>query len=262
MDGDPEITNAFEIADDGMQGILGYHLYVAAAVKSASFDGKFSKLPKGAIRITWNFYRRYSPTELIENMEEIFDLVQARTSLIVLVSTFEAAIRSFVALLNNKKRDDSIFKDMDPDCNYKPLLRTVFQFVHSKKESLFGEGTDEQTKKGRQRVPDLCLDIDDARRLRNLFMHNRGIFNDKYKTDALTIPSKTPGEYSRVLEFKENTPVLLSPESYVAYSCSHIELLHYLHDLLQRQYFGLAGGGYYYRGLGKVIEWRRLLIGI
>lgn len=261
MDGDPEIKKIFEIADDGMQGLLGYHLYVAAAVKSASFDDKFSKLPKGAIPITWSFYRRYSPTELIENMEEIFDSVQTRTSLIILVATFEAALRFFATVLN-KKRDDSIFKGMNLEfCGYGSLLDKVFAFVYSNKESLFGEGKDEQTKKGRQRIPDLCLDVDDARRLRNLFLHDHGIFKEKYK-DALTIPGKKSREYSRFLEFKENMPALLPHESYVAYSCSHIELLHYFHDLIQRKYFGLTSGGYYYKGLGKIIEWRRLLIGI
>ena len=267
MDGDPKIKSAFELADDAMQGLLGYHLYVAASAKTASFGDKFSRLPKDAIPHTWSWNRFYSAKELIENMEKLFDFIHARFSLVMLVAIFEVAIRDFAARFNEESEEKyDLFKGVNPKKpGYKTLLKRAINFAILNKESHFDGAQDEENKRKIQRVLDLCLDVDDARRLRNQFIHHHGLFDESYEKSAIEINGKIrrhPHYLKLRKNPKEKVPVLLTPEEYIAYSRSHIELLHYLHDLIQRKYFGLTGSGYYYKGEGKLIEWRRVLIGV
>lgn len=264
MDRDSEILCAFELADDAMQGVFGYHLYVNASVQSASFKEKISKItkyavsrpPNWAIPITHSWVRYFSPNDLVETMEKIFDSYHARSSLMTLPRIFEVALRSFVDRLKETGHGQKLGGNPR---YYKTLLIWAFDFSNLEKESLYGGGEKEMI----NRVPNLCCDVDDARRLRNLFMHNNGLFDMHYKDDAITIPDRQPKMHPKFSDFlkdpTQKVPVLLTYEEYVKYSCSHIELLHDLHDLIQRKYFGLTGGGYYYKQEQKIIEWHRVL---
>jgi len=179
--------------------------------------------------------------------------------------------------------------------NYGALLEWAFDFVIPRKEYLYDGPKDEERIKIIERVPELCLDVDHARRLRNVFMHNRGLFDKRYGTDAMEVPGRQPKMRQEFLreflpackqkiptyfshkEFTEymkkflkgpeqDVPVLLTSEEYIEYSLSHIGLLHVLHDLIQRKYFGLTDSGYYYplerpRLEPKRAEWDRIFTG-
>jgi hypothetical protein len=148
-------------------------------------------------------------------------------------------------------------------------LAWAFDFADSNKEILYDGARNVASKPMMDRLPDVCLDVDDARRLRNLFVHNRGLFNKTYEDGALKINRRTK-LHPLYLKYRENpqkhVAVLLTPEEYISYSRSHIELLHDLHDLIQRKYFGLTGAGYYYpselpRLKPKRDEWDRIYRG-
>lgn len=247
-----------------MQGLLGYYFYVIASVKTASFIDKLSRLPKDSIPLTHSWNRHYSPEDLVKTMDEIFDSYQARITLMALVSIFEVALRSFVNRLEKTEKIRKFDNNNEKYKNkkYKNLLKWAFDFANLEKESLYNGGEEEMI----NRVPNLCCDVDDARRLRNLFIHNHGLFNMRYRDDAIEIPNRQPKMHSEFSNFlknpKQKMPVLLKPEEYIAYSRSHIELLHYLNDLIQRKYFGLTGSGYYYKEERKMIEWHRVLTGV
>ena len=66
---------------------------------------------------------------------------------------------------------------------YKAKLEWAFDVVsHSK----FGD------EPMRKRIPQICLDVDHARRLRNLWMHNSGLYNNRYKNDGITVNGNAP----------------------------------------------------------------------
>jgi len=114
------------------------------------------------------------------------------------------------------------------------------------------------------RIPELCLQVDHARRIRNLWMHNNGLLNERYESDCIYVPGKTAiliSAYDNYKRKKSKIPIVLTPESFIHICCSHIELLHQLHYNIQKQYFGQQRA-YSYRASKKKIEWHRLLIGM
>lgn len=257
---DIKIRDEFEFADYLMKEVLGYFMYVNASVQSAPSEDKISRLPEKVLPFThvWNI--TYSREILVKQMDEKFQFYHTRSSLLTLVGIFEVTLQSFVERLESKK-----YIKFGKPKKYYPLLKWVFDFVIPNKESLYG-GAD---KKAIIILPDLCLDVDDARRLRNLFMHHHGVFHESYEKYAIPINGKIKlhPQYSK---FRENTqqevPVLLTNDEYVSYSRSHIELLHNLHDLIQRKYFNLTDSGYYYpyeqsRLEPKIAEWDRIFTG-
>jgi hypothetical protein len=91
------------------------------------------------------------------------------------------------------------------------------------------------------RLPDLCLQVDHARRIRNLFVHNNGLINEKYNSDCIPIPGKSSIIDDSYLEYKKSRkkiPIALNPNGFISICCSHIEFLHQLHYNIQKQYFG------------------------
>lgn len=270
---DIKIRDEFEFADYMMQILLGYHLYANASYENFErlpLVEKISRLPL-VIPLTWSWYRQYSREILVETVEKIFDFYHTRSSLIALVGMFEVTLRSFVERLENKGKIDKL-----KGKTYGARLRWAFGFVVPEKESLYDGPRDEERIKMIERMPDICLNVDEARRLRNVFMHNRGFFDKKYGTDAVKVPGRQPKmrqEFLReflpackqkilahfsheeftdymkqfLIEPEQDVPVLLKPEEHVEYSRSHIEFLHDLHDLVQRTCFDLKGSGYSYR---------------
>ncbi|TES83845.1 MAG: hypothetical protein E3J91_01450 [Hadesarchaea archaeon] len=262
---DIKILDEFEFADYLMKDVLGYFQYVNASVQSASPEDKISRLPEKVLPFTRGWVITYSPKILVKQMDEKFQFYHTRSSLIVLVAIFEVALRSFAAHLNENEHD-SIFKGINPELGgYKTLLERAFDFVIPNKESIYSGGYKEAI----NRLPEVCLDVDEARRLRNLFMHHRGLFHESYEKQAIPINGNIK-LHPQYLKFRKNpeqkVPVLLTHEEYISYSCSHNELLHELHDLIQRKYFGLTDSGYYYpreqpRLKPKIAELDRIFTG-
>jgi hypothetical protein len=261
------ILDEFEFADYLMKDVLGYFQYVNVSVQSASPEDKISRLPDNVLPFTRGWVITYSPEILVKQMDEKFQFYHTRSSLIALVGIFEDTLWSFVKRLEDEEKIDKFGKENKKYKNkkYSTLLEWVFDFVIPNKESLYSGGYKEAI----NRLPEVCLDVDEARRLRNLLMHHRGLFHESYKDQAIPIDGKI-NIHPQYLKFRENpvqkVPVLLTAEEYIRYSRSHIELLHELHDLIQRKYFGLTDSGYYYpreqpRLNPKIAEWDRIFTG-
>lgn len=246
---DVKIKTAFEIADDGMQGVIGYFYYVVACQKLAKQNEIIKELPNSAIQITYEWRRYYDPQELCQVMQDVFLPYHARIALISLISIFEGALKNFIARLVETHKN---FKQ--PRNNYKARLEWAFGIVQ---QSTYGTNT------MKNRIPNLCLDIDHARRIRNLWMHNNGLFDEDYGK-GIPINGRKPiidPEYNEFLKNKNNPiPFILNPDAFERFSLSHIELLHHLHDTIQRKYFGQKKS-YGYKAAAKRIEWQRLLVG-
>jgi hypothetical protein len=96
-------------------------------------------------------------------------------------------------------------------------------------------------------------------------MHNNGIFNSEYATEGIPVSGHQPIIDRLYVEEvqkrrRKAVPVVLSSEGFLEFAKSHIELLHHLHDTIQRIHFAQKRP-YGYQQLKKGIEWHRLLIG-
>jgi len=261
MPRDKEIKRAFEIADDGMQGIIGYFHYVKACKNVAEKSKIIEKLPYTinentnkyipAIQITHDWIRFYSPIELYNVMQDVFLYYHARVALISLISNFEGSLKNFIDILVKKNKIQKPKKD-----NYKTRLKWAFNIAN---QSTYGNNNMQK------RIPDLCLNVDHARRIRNLWMHDNGLFNERYGQDIINIDGKEsqidPKYYHFLNDPKMPIPFILKPDVFDGFALSHIEILHHINDTIQRKYFGQQRS-YSYKALRKKIEWQRLLIGI
>jgi hypothetical protein len=250
---DPEIQKIFEITDDSLQGLLGYFYYVINAIGWAPVFGIFNTLPKDQIPLTHEWDRNYDRQELILEMNKSFVAYQTRTTIVAMVNVFEVATKKFLKRLNDTSHPQQNIRDSGKF--YKQRLDWVFKKVE---RSSFGN-VNMQT-----RIPQLCLDVDHARRLRNISVHNNGLFDDRYESDAIQVgdsPGLTHPDFQKY-SANRSIPVtpILQPSDYIQMSKSHIELLHFLHHEIQSQDFGETTP-YNYREQLKRIEWHRLLFG-
>jgi len=247
MPRDKIIKRTFEIADDGMQGVIGYFFYGLACKKVAPDDQLVVTLPKEAIPITHDWVRFYKPTLLIQEMNELFEPYHSRICLISIISMFEGALSSFIDRLVLAGKITKPKKS-----NYKARLEWAFGLALQSRHI------------NPKRIPDLCLDVDHARRIRNLWMHNNGLLDDGYD-DCIPIPNHSPIINPLFVEYKKDKrkkiPVILAPTAFLKIGLSHIELLHQVHHFIQKTYFNQRRS-YSYISTKKRIEWRRLLIGI
>ncbi|NIN01083.1 MAG: hypothetical protein GTO24_24235 [candidate division Zixibacteria bacterium] len=247
-----DIQRIFEIADDSLQGLLGYYLYTTSATECAQQNCILSKLPEDRIPITHAWDRFYQPNELIAIMENVFVSYQTRVCLAAMVNIFEVSSRSFANCLEQAGHPQTI---PDNPKHYKNRLKWIFQKVAV---------STIPDQKIQARITDLCLDVDHGRRLRNISVHNNGLFDNRYGNDCIQIAGHNPlihPDYQHYIEDKnEPVPMILSPLDYLQLSKSHIELLHVLHYEIQRQDFG-DPTGYSYRDEKKAIEWHRILLG-
>lgn len=262
MPRDQVIKRAFEIADDGMQGAVGYFHYVQAACRVANPSIVADYLPRrivdkaGALEIQpvmqmfheWN--RFYDPNDLIKTMGTVFTPYHVRTCTLGIVSIFEA----FLSQCN----DRLVAKGHTPPVayGYKSLLRWAFPLVLA---STYG------TQDMLARRPELCLHIDHARRVRNLWMHSGGNFNRRYKTDAIKVPKAKPivvPEYSQFGKApRKKVPFPVDVPFFEMASRSHIEALHHIHDRIQVTFFGQKRA-YGYKTARKRLKWDRVMFGV
>ncbi len=251
MPRDNVVKTAFEVADDGMQGVLGYFFYVMAAKKAASDTEITRHLPNKSIQITYDWERIYSPSNLLQEMNKYFEPYHARISLISTIGMFEGAVTNFYRRLISTNK---IIK-VKNDNYYKTKLKWSFEL------------TSQSTYATVKRIPELCLNVDHARRIRNLWMHNNGLFDPLYEKDCIPVPGHTSIidplylEYKKARGKKRNHPVIINQNTFLVLTYSHIELLHHLHHVIQKTYFGQKRD-YSYKTLKKEIEWHRLLIGL
>ena len=254
MPRDKEIRISFEIADDGIQGVLGYFFYVIACRNSASAEKILSNLPENSILITHEWFRYYNKQHLVETMKSCFEPYHARVCLVSVIGIFEGAIKKFIERLSEERIISNNAKRQLQ--HYKKKLEWSFDIVSG---STYG------TETMQARIPDLCLQVDHARRIRNLWMHNNGLLNRRYAEDSISVnghPAIVDDSYQKYNRSrKKKIPVVLKPEGFIYMCLSHIEFLHQLHYCIQKQYFGQKRS-YSYKASRKHIEWHRLLVGI
>lgn len=253
MKRDSDIKEVFEIADDSLQGVLGYHFYVIAMQKSVDGAEKIMKyLPDEVIPHTFNWVRNYQKQDLIDTMKRIFELYQSRISLIAMVSVFEVVLENFVYHLNKKGRVQTLDDKKLKNENYKTYLKWAYSICD------FGDH------EAISRLPKTFGKIDNARRLRNLIVHNQGLFKRDYKDDAISyrnIELELRPDYE---QFKNNQqcpiPLQLTTEDIINFSRAHVEVLHVLHNSIQKKFFGCPEP-YGYLQEEKGIEWDKVLWG-
>ena len=256
-----EIQRIFEIADDSLQGFLGYYFYVMALYKSGHHPNNVEpNLPNMSQKVgieafphTFSWIRYYRKMDLISTfMPPYFEFYQSRISLTAIVSVFDDALDKFVIKLKNlgfSPRFDG--KEFDPKKNsWKYKKRIEWAFSESKECTI---GDVEAIK----RLPKTFGIIDEARLLRNLLMHNHGIFNKNYEKDAIKSKDfervEHPG-YTRFRDSGKDVTVIINYADIINFSLAHIETLHILHNQIQKKYFHYLRP-YDYREENKIIRW-------
>ena len=103
MNRDTEIQRIFEIADDSLQGVLGYHLYVTAMQTEASVEKIWKHLPDESIPHTFSWIRFYRKQDLTNAFRPpVFQFFQSRVSLLAMTTVFEVALENFIRCLKCK----------------------------------------------------------------------------------------------------------------------------------------------------------------
>ena len=102
MPRDQVLKRTFEIADDGMQGAVGYFYYVNACQHLAKEERIIDYLPKvpvpknGSIEVRFSmqmfhqWLRNYDPWNLVQVMNSVFMNYHIRTCLLGIISIFDA----------------------------------------------------------------------------------------------------------------------------------------------------------------------------
>lgn len=232
-----------------MQGVLGYFHYMTSCMRVADKNRVIDFLPKDKYQMTNDWERYYKPIDLYNAMEKHFPYCHARICLVSIISIFESVISDFIDRLNETGHESKKFG------SYKSRLKWVFNITN---ESTYGSS------QMIERIPENCLVIDHARRIRNLWLHNNGLLDDNYGEDGIEVRGREPivdKEYKRYKEGKKPFAINLKPGGFEYFTFPHIEMLHHLNDTIQRKYFG-QDKPYSYEAEKKTIKWRRLLIGI
>ena len=243
---DTTIESIFTTADDAMQGLWGLHVFTKAALDVADRHELIGKLPQSMFMLTHEWPRVYDPSDLIRQMDDAgVEFLHSRASLVSLVAVFEAAARRFNERLAQLGKSAT-------QSGYKNLLKWVFSTVRSSSSGSEGMIT---------RLPETCGDVDNARRLRNCIVHSNGKYDPMYLSDVIQDQCvKVQFEKDHQTSVRETSPIFLTSERFEHYSRSHIELLHILHNTIQKEYFDHVPG-YNYAEEGKKIEWHRILSG-
>ena len=259
MKRDLDIQKVFETADDSLQGVLGYHLYVIALQKSADIEGILEYLPDQRIPITFSWDRFYSKQDLTNAFKSpFFELYQSRISLVAVTNVFEVALKNFIFNLDQKGYNQSLNgKELtERTLSYKKCIKWAYD-----KSTKCDIGDKEAIK----RLPKTFGMIDDARRLRNLIVHNHGLFNQIYEKDAISTDGIEKYLHSHYQQFFQKNPqrlvpVIITTNDIVGFCRAHIEVIHVLHNSVQKGYFEFPKA-YSYRRQRKGIEWKKVLWG-
>jgi len=247
-----EIQKIFEIADDSLQGVLGYHLYVSGMQNSVDVGKVWKYLPSKVIPHTFSWVRYYHKKDLTDTLAKIFEWYQSRISLIAMENVFEAALSDFIHNLEQEGHPQTL--DGNPK-SYRTHIKWAYS--QSKKCNVGDE-------KAIERLPTTFGKIDNARRLRNLIVHNHGLFTKRYEEDAIKRDEIKIELHPDYAEFEKNPevpfPIKITTDKIVDFSKSHIEVLHVLHNGIQKNFFDFPEP-YDYRKARKRIEWDKVLWG-
>lgn len=189
-------------------------------------------------------------TDFVRHMQDSFEFMHCRSSLLSMVAAFEIALQRFKERLWDLNRLGSKGPTY-VSAEYKPLLNWAFQQMKNT-----NAGSDEM----RKRLPEVCGDVDNARRLRNLSLHNNNKYAQTYIDDVIdgwVKPQFLPRSQQDV---KNREPIFLTNADFTRLSCSHIECIHMLHNTIQRKSFGVKED-YDYAKEGKTTEWYRMVSG-
>jgi len=256
MDRNQDIQKVFEIGDDSLQCVLGYHFYFNALQKSTNLKKLMEHLPDNVIPHTFSWNRYYQKGDLSNTLKTIFECYQSRISLISMASVFEVTLRNFIQYLN-KNGHQQTFNDkkLKGKENYKDNIKWAY---------LGTLNCDIGDEKAIKRLPITFGKIDNVRRLRNLIVHNHGLFKESYQNDVIkfkNIVIELHPDYFIFQTKPQNLfPIKITTENIVDFSKAHIEVLHVLHNNIQKKYFNVIKP-YDYGKESKYIEWNRLLWG-
>lgn len=249
---DSQILAIFLAADDALQGILWLHFYTVA-IHNQVMSGAVVTDDKLRIqlKVTHEWAREVSLKEFVSQMVNSFEFVHCRATLLSVIPNFDIALRRMKKRLSNLgKLGPTAPNYNEPDS--KSLLRWAFQLV---------QNTDSGSTGMRGRLPSTCGDIDNARRLRNLSLHNNHKYNERYITDTITDAGVEP-QYlgNHVVGVEKAEPFFLTDKDVERLACSHIEFLHMLHNTIQKKFFGCKED-YNYAKEGKQAELDRMVSG-
>jgi len=251
MSRDLAIQRTFETADDSLHGIIGYHLYTIAMQKAVDEQDILRYLPEKSFQTTFSWIRYYNKEQLTKAFEPpCLELYQCKIQLVALTSIFEALLSDFIKFLQTKGFIKTSIRD-----SYKSFIEWAYS--QSLKANI-GE------KAALERLPISFGIIDNARRLRNLFTHNNGLFNKRYEKDAMRKNGIVVDVHPFYKEYEKNprkkVPVVMDWRYFNKFILAHIEALHILHNQIQSEFFGVSEG-YSYVEEGKPIDFRRVLWG-
>ncbi len=251
MGRDEDIQRVFEIADDSLQGVLGHYIYVITLQMAADKQKILMKLPERRIPMTFSWDRFYRKEDLLKAFKlPEFQIYQARLSLTMMVNLFEVSLRSFIRNLDEKGYRQHLKNSH---------LKTCIKWANEQLSQC-----DIGDQKAIERLPQTWGIIDNARRLRNLIVHNQGIFDKSYEKDAIKTTGITIDLHPHFQIYKTNpkeiVPIVFDTNYFFRFVRAHIEVLHLLHNFMQKKYFGYDDA-YDYRREHKGIEWNRALWG-
>jgi hypothetical protein len=190
-----------------------------------------------------NGERYYERDALMAEMNDVFVFVHCRNSLVGLVAIFEGAMLRF----NERLSAMDLAKQLE---KYKHLLAWAFEIVRSSTSGSLSM---------QSRLPAVCGDVDNGRRLRNCIAHNNGRYKQFYLDDAIQV------SWVQVLHLPRNVndvvaavaaedKIVITNSHFEKLLHSHVELLHMLHNTIQSTFFH-EHEGYNYAKEGKRIEW-------
>jgi hypothetical protein len=251
---DLEIQKAFEVADDSLQAVQDYHLYVIAAQKSSDKDKIATYFPDRGIRITPVWGRYYDKHEVIDFFgSHLFEPIQARVSLTYVTSIFDDFLSRFIKHLADK----GFPQNCNADDGYRK--RILWAYRECKRCPL--SAVNDETLK---RLPMTFGIIDNARRLRNLIVHNHGLFDEDYENSAIRSDGIEVQLHPNYSEFKKNPkrsiPAIITTKDLLNFVWFHVEALHVAHNSIQEEFFHVTDG-YSYEAEKKSLELKNLLFG-
>lgn len=250
-----EIQRIFENTDDSLQGVLGHHFYVLALYHSVDDFNKIREyLPNvsdkpsvDAFPMTFSWHRYYRKNELITTyIEPFFELYQSRVTLTTIVSVFDDFLSKFIFKLNSLGCNLEIKGERYHE-KWKYWKKIKWAFFEARNCKI---GDLEAI----ERLPKTFGIIDEARRLRNLIMHNHGIFNNRYGKETKEENNFEKQVHTDYRESGHKIPVILTQADIINFSRAHLEVLHILHNQIQKKYFEHPEP-YSYSEEKKVIRW-------
>ena len=255
MKRDLEIQKAFEVADDSLQTIQHYHLYVIAAQKSSDKDKIAAYFPDRGIRITPVWGRFYDKHEIVDFFSShYFEPIQARVSLVYVTSVFDDLLSRFIKYLTDK----GFPQNCNASDNYRKRILWAYKECKRCPLSVVNGETLE-------RLPLTFGIIDDARRLRNLIVHNHGLFDQEYENSAIRSDGIDVQLHPNYSEFKKNPkrsiPATITTKDLLKFVWFHVEALHVTHNSIQEKFFHVTSDGYSYEAEKKSLELKNLLFG-